>query len=547
MVRLILTLLLVSSLCLKAEKVEIPDDLVPIKGSAEILYSFELDDKPKFIQRINDTQFLIAIIDDEDFAIYLYDTSKDTTVKKSEFIINDDETLYEYHLVGDKLYLYFVNVEGGGDILSFSLSNDGSYWRETVVDLKTFKPESSRIFYTSIFEEDFEMEDYSEDLEYATQTVDKKIFLPGQEEKKIEPEDYYDWLVTYNDKDSSKMNISHLIYEDDEYKSYSRNTNYYKYGDSPDTKLVLLKDSVEDLKDIEVIYSYLDSQSNLFYIMCWVDDDKEKRYISFNKITPAGEHSETIKEVPLEIDSDEYSFYTFYPITKSDEAIELFGISRFEGDEETELEPISGIYVASLDLKTMAFDLKSKTLTEDEGDKLNKGEDEMKFNRIDAVYKQDGGYVVLAENNKLHKFVVQTQYGTSITYLHYFNDINLFSVDKDLNFRWNNFIDREFYTKGTIYGNSLNSTDISPVQVNLKPERKGDEVTYIYSTSEPEDEIRRVTYNIKTGEKVSEVSLFENDGVPSYSPGYQFPIGNNEYVTLLMEDDYFVVRYKLLK
>lgn len=539
---------MVANLCLKADEIEIPDDLVPIAGSAEILYSYELDDKPKFIQRINDTQFLIAIIDDEDFSVYLYDATKNKTEKKSEFIINDDETLYEYHLVGDKLYLYFVNYEGGGTFLSFALSTDGLYWRETVVDLKTFKPESSRIFYTSIFEEDFEMENYSEDLEYATQTVDKKIFLSGQEEKEIEPEDYRGYYITYNDVDSARMNITQLIYEDDEYKLYARNTNYYKYGDSPETKLVLLKDSVEDLKGLGLVYTYLDSQSNLFYLMSWIDDDKEKKYISFNKVTPKGEHKETIKEVPLEVDDDEYYFKTFYPISKSDESIELFGISRFEGEGITGLEPISGIYILNLNLKTMEFDLKSKTLTEDEGDKLNKGEDEMKFNRIDAVYKQDGGYVVLAENNKLHTIITKTKYNTLYTYLYYFNDINLFSVDKDLNFRWNNFMDRDFHTDDDkIFGNPLSSTSITPVQVNLKPERKGDEVTYIYSTSEPENEIRRVTYNIKTGEKVSEVSLFENNGVPSYSPGYQFPIGNNEYVTLLMEDDYFVVRYKLLK
>ncbi|TNE34583.1 hypothetical protein EP342_02665, partial [bacterium] len=527
MVRLILTLLLVANLCLKADEIEIPDDLVPIAGSAEILYSYELDDKPKFIQRINDTQFLIAIIDDEDFSVYLYDATKNKTEKKSEFIINDDETLYEYHLVGDKLYLYFVNYEGGGTFLSFALSTDGLYWRETVVDLKTFKPESSRIFYTSIFEEDFEMENYSEDLEYATQTVDKKIFLSGQEEKEIEPEDYRGYYITYNDVDSARMNITQLIYEDDEYKLYARNTNYYKYGDSPETKLVLLKDSVEDLKGLGLVYTYLDSQSNLFYLMSWIDDDKEKKYISFNKVTPKGEHKETIKEVPLEVDDDEYYFKTFYPISKSDESIELFGISRFEGEGITGLEPISGIYILNLNLKTMEFDLKSKTLTEDEGDKLNKGEDEMKFNRIDAVYKQDGGYVVLAENNKLHTIITKTKYNTLYTYLYYFNDINLFSVDKDLNFRWNNFMDRDFHTDDDkIFGNPLSSTSITPVQVNLKPERKGDEVTYIYSTSEPENEIRRVTYNIKTGEKVSEVSLFENNGVPSYSPGYQFPIGN---------------------
>ena len=87
---------------------DIPNDLEPIEGASEILFSYEFDDKPKFIQRINDKEFLIVIEDGEDYITYLYDSEKDTTVQKSEFEIDEDETLYEYHLMGDKLYLYFL-------------------------------------------------------------------------------------------------------------------------------------------------------------------------------------------------------------------------------------------------------------------------------------------------------------------------------------------------------------------------------------------------------------------------------------------------------
>lgn len=191
----------------------------------------------------------------------------------------------------------------------------------------------------------------------------------------------------------------------------------------------------------------------------------------------------------------------------------------------------------------MQFELKSRMFTEEEGKALNNDEDELKFNRINGIYEVDGGYVVLAESCKR----IVTRYDGDHSYEYYFNDINLFSLDEELNFRWNNFLDRDIISDDKIFGNSRSSTSKLPTQITLTPMLVGDELTYIYSTTKPEEEIKRVTYNIKTGDLIKETSLFENDGLPSYSPGYQFPVGNDEFVTLIFEDDYFIVKYKLLK
>lgn len=547
MVRIVLLILVVSCQFIMADDVEIPDDLYPIEGSSEILYSYEFDDFPKFIERISDDEFLVVIFDNEDVITYVYNTKTNTTEKKTEFIINDDERLIEYKVKGNKLILRFTNAESGS---FFGLGGvDGFYWRESIVDLKTFMPESSRIFYTTIAEEDFEFEDYNEDLDYANKTLDKSIFIKGLEEKEIDPEDFRYYSTTYNENDSSRKNFFYLVIDDNDYTMYGLNSNFYKQGDSPDTKFVVLQDSVEDYENITYQYSYLDDQSNLYFIMSWMNDDIEKRYISVNKITPDGKLTQKIKEVSLEIDDDYYVYHRFEKISLINNKLKLFGISRYEDEESQELESISSMCILEIDLATMDFDFKERHLTEDEGEEINNDDDYFKFNVINKVIEKDDGYVVLAENNKQHVIVVTTQYGTSYTYLYYFNDINLFALDKDLNVKWNNFIDRDAYLDGWIFGNPTNSYFGSniPAQVNLVPVITDNEISFIYSTTEPEDEIRRIKYNLTTGEKVDEVSLFENDAVPSYYPGIQYPIGNNEFVTLVNRDDFYLVRYKLLK
>jgi hypothetical protein len=279
--------------------------------------------------------------------------------------------------------------------------------------------------------------------------------------------------------------------------------------------------------------------------MGWLDIELQQRYLSFNRISPDGNYTETIKTFPREYDEEKYYLKNFSEINLHGNNIKLFGISRYSGESGANgLEPIAGLYVVDLNTQTMQFELKSRMFTEEEGEAINNDEDELKFNKINGIYEVDDGYVVLAENSK--RIVTRLSDGGR-SYEYYFNDINLFSLDEDLKFRWNNFLDRDIISDDRIFGNPLNSTSSFPGQIALKPTLIRDELTYIYSTTEPEEEIKRVTYNIKTGDLVKETPLFENDGVPSYSPGYQFPIGNDEFVTLIFEDDYFIVKYKLLK
>ncbi len=547
MARLIILLLMVSGYFLIADDIEIPDELEPIEGASEIVYSYEFDDRPSFIERINENEFLMLLLDGDDAIIYVYNTVTNKTEKKSEFIINDDERLIEYKIKDGKLKLRFTNGEGGS-IFGFG-GTDGFYWRETIVDLKTYKPITSRIFYTTIEEDDFDYEDYNDDLEYAQKSFDKSIFIKGLEEKEIEPNDFRYYSTTYNEADSNRKNFFYLIIDDNEYTMYGLSSNFDKEGGLPNTKLVVLQDSAEDYENITYQYSYLDDQSNLYFVMSWLNDDIDKRYISVNKISPDGKLTQKIKEVALEIDGDEYAYRRFEKISLINNRLKLFGISRYEGDEGQELESISSISILDIDLNTMDFEFKEQFLTEDEGETINNEDDDLKFNVINKVIEKDDGYVVLAENNKLHVIVTTSKYGTSYTYLYFFNDINLFALDKDLNVKWNNFIDREIYVNGNIFGNPSNSYfgSNNASHVNLVPNVTSNDISFIYSTTEPEDEIRRIKYNLTTGEKIEEISLFENDGVASYFPGSQFSIGNNEYVTLINQDEFYLVRYKLLK
>lgn len=548
MVRLIALLLVVAGYIGIADEVEIPDDFNPIEGSAEILYSYEFDDKPTFITPINSHEFLILLLDDEDAILYIYNAKTDTTEKKSEFLVNEDENFIEHKIYNGKLILRFRNSSDGS---LFGLgSNDGHYWRETIVNLKTYMPESSRIYYTTLAEDDFKFEDYNNDLVYADTTFDKSLFIKGLDEKDIDPEDFRYLAFTYNEADSNRKNIFHLVIDDNNYTMYGVSSNYYKFGDLPDINMTVIQDSAEDYKYITFQYSYLDDKSNLYFVMSWLNDDLEKRYISVNMITPDGKITQKIKEVNLEIDGDDYMYRRFERISMKNNRMKLFGVSRYTDGEAQELAAISSLCVLDFDMSTLEFEFKEKTFTEDEGELVNKEEGDFRFNKITKVIEKDGGYVVLAENNKLHVYVSTSKYGNvTYTYYYLFNDINLFALDNELKVKWNNFIDREAKINGGIYGNPSNSYfgTSDPVQVNLIPTVTDNEISFIYSTTEPEDEIRRIKYNTTTGEKVEEVSLFQNDGVPSYFPGYQFPIGNNEFVTLLKLGDNNVVKYKLLK
>jgi len=142
---ILLLLLTTSTFTIFSQEIEIPDDFQPIEGTSEILYSYEFDDKPKFMDRISDSEFIIFDIHDEEAKIFLYNIGKNSVELKSEFIINELESLDDYRIDENKLILLFKNYAG-----RIGNKNEGYYWRETIVDLNTFQPITSEIIYTTI-------------------------------------------------------------------------------------------------------------------------------------------------------------------------------------------------------------------------------------------------------------------------------------------------------------------------------------------------------------------------------------------------------------
>lgn len=546
--KIILLVLLIST-SLFGNEVDIPNDLEPIDGASEILFSQEFDEKPKFMARVSDTEFIITDIHDEIAKIYSYSTTNNKLELKSEFVINIRESLDDFQVHGDKLKMLFVNYAGG-----IGNNNQGYYWRETIIDLNTYLPYSSKIIFTTIDLREFNLDDYNKDLDYAQNFVDSNMFLlyvRGNKKIEIEPGEYLAFYDTYNSKDSSRKNFLSLIHEDYSRTLYVRATNFESSTASPKSYLVELFDSTEALKLFALHWTYLDNNSNFYFLFSWYDKRVSKRYLSLNKFTPQGELKYYFREIEPEIDFDEdYIIHDFEPFSIIDNKIKAIGLARHAGSEALESQPLAAIYIAELDLNTLEFDIKSKILTVREGQVLNQDKDKLKFNIINKVIETDYGYAILAEHNKVHKIANNHSAGginIKVKSQHFYHSINLIALDKELNIKWNKLIEnRNLHSFRSVWGQSRTPVDRYAGQVTLRPIVGADNISFTYSTDE-DGMIKRVKYSTNTGELMEEVPLFKNDGVASYCPGYQFSIGNNEYVTMVIEDDYYLVRYKLLK
>ncbi|PKL77883.1 MAG: hypothetical protein CVV25_13310 [Ignavibacteriae bacterium HGW-Ignavibacteriae-4] len=545
----ILLLVTLISTALYGNEFDIPNDLEPIDGASEILFSQEFDDKPKFMARVSETEFIITDIHDEIAKIFSYSTTTNKLEFKSEFVINRKETLDDFQVHGDKLQLLFINYAGG-----IGNNNEGYYWRETIVDLNTYLPISSKIFFTTIDIREFDLDEYNEDLDYANNYVDSNMFLlyvRGDKKIEIEPGEYLSFYDTYNNKDSSRKNFLSLIHEDFSRTIYARATNFESRSSSPKSFLVELFDSSEVYKLFGLHWTYLDDNSNFYFLFSWYDKRVSKRFLSFNKFTPQGELRYYYREIEPEIEfDDDYKIHDFEIVSTKDSIFKLIGMARHAGDESMEVQPVAAIYMADINLNSLVFDFKSKILTVREGLIINKNKEELKFNIINKVIETEDGYVILAEHNKSHKIANNHSprgINLKIKYEHFYHSINLIAFDKNLNLKWNNVIEnRNLHSYRSVWGQSRTPVDRYAGQVSLQPTIGTDNISFIYSSNE-DKKIKRVKYNTNTGEQLEEVPLFKNDGVASYCPGYQFHIGNNEYVTMVIEDDYYLVRYKLLK
>lgn len=530
-------------------EIQIPDDFKPIESTSEILFSHEFDEKPKFMTKINENEFIIFDIHDEVAKLYSYKVNNNSLELKSEFIINAKESIDDFQIHGDKLKLLFVNY--AGDIGN---NNAGYYWRETIIDLNTYKPVSSKIIFTTIDKKEFELEDYNEDLDYAENSVDSNMFLlyvRGNKQIEIEPSEYSSFYDTYNSKDSSRKNFLSMIHERDSKILYLRATNFESSTSSPKSFLVELLDSTDINRSIGIHWTYLDENSNLYFLFSWHDKKQSKRFLSFNKFSPDGELRYYFREVETEIDSDDdYVIHDFETFKKDGNKIKAIGLARESGSEALGVQPIAAIYIAEFDLNTLVFDLKTKILTASDGYNINNKQENLKFNLINKVIETPDGYTILAEHNLQH-IIVNTAaprgVGLNIKYNHYYHTINLFALDKDLNFKWNRLIkDRELHNFRSIWGQSRTPIDRYANHVGLQPKLDGETISFVYSTDHDES-INKIKYNITNGELIEETPIFKNDGIASFCTGYQFPLGNNEFVTMVIEDDIYLVRYKLLK
>ena len=546
---ILLLLLTTSTFTIFSQEIEIPDDFQPIEGTSEILYSYEFDDKPKFMDRISDSEFIIFDIHDEEAKIFLYNIGKNSVELKSEFIINELESLDDYRIDENKLILLFKNYAG-----RIGNKNEGSYWRETIVDLNTFQPITSEIIYTTIDINLFEIDEYNDDLSYANNDIDTSMFLlytRGSERIEIEPREYTSFYDTYNQNDSSMKSYLSFVHEQFSRKLYARATFFDPDGNNTKSFLVEILDSTEQIRTTGVHWTYLDDNSNLYFLFSWHDKHLSKRFITFNRISPNGAYRYYYREIDTELEfDDDYVIHEFETFSKNGNIHKAMGVARLSGSEALQVQPVVGMYLAEFNLETLEFNLQRKEISKLEGNKLNNDEDYLKFNIINRVIETNDGYVVLAEHNKVHNIYHSAKpRGIGLNYKsnHHYHSINLFKLDKNLNFIWNKHIeDRNLHGFRGVWGQSRNSVNRYANHVTLRPTFEQNNFSFTYS-SKKDTLIKRVTYNIEDGSLIEEIPLFKNDQISSYCPGYQFPVGKNEFITLLIEDDYYLVRYKLLK
>ena len=545
MKRLILIIFLLP-LFLISEEIEIPDELTPYKNNSEILFSYEFDEKPEFIEQISDKEYLILVIDDDEAYLYTYNSVSNKVEIKLEFIVVEDETLDEYKIIDNRLELFFrsyyyqyENPQGDYSI----------YLRQTILDIESFSIVDSKIIYTTEIKEDFDNEKINEDLEYSNESFNEGMLIEEEylEELEIELEDNSRLYKVYNENDSTKFVIFNQIFDDDLEKDYLRYTFFDPNIKSPKNKIILLKDSTNELYYKNIVYTYLDDNSNLFFLYHWLDYENEKRFLSLCKLSPKDEIITSHFELDYQLFDEEYWVNKFYETSKENDIIHTLGFasSRENGS-------IVSLYKAEIDLKKVVFNLKQKKISEEEGEKINSGKEIFSIGRIFDIIEKNNEFIVFGERSKLNLKKTKRDFSTSYLYTYIFQNINIFKVDENLNIIWNNYIERDIDYFGNFLGNKISAEDLSPIQLLPKGQLKDNIYTFTYTTSEPDDYVMRVSYDIKTGKKTSETILFENDGMPSFMPGSQIELGNNEYVTILNFNDfysenYYLIRYKLNK
>lgn len=536
MIQRLCFLFLLFATTLYSQEIEIPDDLFPIEGASKILYSYEFDDAPYFLERLNQDIFLIMTLDGNDIELHNYSLSKDTTELKLEFEYDDDETIENYLIKENKLLL-FTNYSTKKAVFGTT----GFFDRLITINLDSYQVEDCRVVFTN-YNKDY-MEDYEpeDDLEFCSDSVSDYAFTIDFDKQEVLPNDYRGLVVTFND-DSTVKNYFGVTYNNE-----TRET--YLFSGNLNLKNMKTTSSLNKLNDgktwIYMNYIYLDDESNVYFIGNQSDKEKKTRNIVAGKITPGGVITNKILNIPFSTDEGFNTLGSFELFKNEKGKLSLFGYSKHYEDEDFYEKSNSAIILIELELNSLEIKYKQKKITIDEGIALNGDNEKLRFNTINKVIETNDGYTLLTETNETTWNMSDGHY----FFYAYSENINLISLDKELKIKWNKHIYRDFNDRSYKTGPKKSKffDQNNSISTYLKPEVYGDIISFTYSTTVPKKEIVRVSFDVNTGEKIYQQSIFENDGTMSYFPLNHFRVGDDEYVGVLSEDNNYIVRYKLFK
>jgi hypothetical protein len=518
------------------------DDLYPIEGASKILYSYEFGDAPYFLERLNQDIFLIMTLDGNDIELYEYNLSKDTIIMKMEFECDSDESIENYLIKGNELLL-FTTYSTKESIIGKGTT--GFLDKLIIINLDRYEVKDCRYVFSNYNIEDFEYTNWENDCEFCSDTVNEDAFTVDFEKLDIIPNEYREIRTTYN-KDSTIKNYLGLVY------SKADKTRYI-YSGNLDLNTLKNTSSINKFEDnngwMNINYIHLDEKANVYFLGEQYNDKNKSRVLIASKITPEGVMTSSIKDISHIKNENWITHGTFEQLKNENNKLSLFGYTKHGEVDKWYKDPNASFILIGLNLKTLEIEYKEKNISIDEGKKLNNNDYELRFNNISKVMETKDGFILLTETYEAIGSTRSYNYTTNQLFYAFLEDINLISMDRDLNIKWNKHIYRDFkdlrLKMGPIRGNYIDRFNTNSLY--LKPEFNENEISFTYTTTEPEDEIIRVIFDLNTGEKIYQQSIFENDGIISYFPWNHINVGNNEYVGILNKLDNYIVRYKLFK
>lgn len=607
MVRLIITLIFLSPY-LFAEDFEYPEYLEPVPENTELLFSYELDigidqnllniNRPVFWAKKNDSEIVIVYhklargFSKRNHIIILTYNTKTNEVSEKEPIPYFNNSISRFSIRNNVLHLY----SGFMNSLDFSLI-------ETTINLDTYQPITSRLYFTTIMNDEFDSDDYFDDIDYAQKDISENVFISEASRVPNPLDDDIDIIERFeifNPQDSSTYNILELLLHNNQ-KIYARITSFDANLNKKNQKLHYLndvifsdkmksfmsKDELEfEVEDITVNYVAMDNEDNSYFTLNILNEDAETNVLSLCSIDKSLELKAAIKELPFEIDGDVYQVQYFKNLEESNNHFELFGFS------ENEDEIVTGLYILNYNKPSNTLTLQEKIITEDEGVELNQNtrlgidgndalfyqDEELKIDIISGVYKNNGNYYIMTEemvktitykqkrllgydeddskdfgNFSKSYYEPEYEYSRIKSIGVAFRYSNLFALDSKMNFLWNfHFDTRAYYLQfgwkpslENVYFNSILKYQNMFIQnVFLQPEFKNNEVTILYP-SKTIEEFAKLKFDLSEGKQTEYTPYFTNFDEPALFPGYLIPLGNNEYAGLSYLRDVYLFRFRM--